>query len=245
MKDYFSDHARIYATFRPTYPRDLYDFILNHCPRKERAWDCGTGNGQVAQVLSEDFDEVIATDISQSQIDNAVLKPNIRYQVCPAERSELPDRYFDLITVAQAIHWFDLAAFFQEAKRTLKREGVLAVWGYSVCSINPAVDVHLKNFYSEIVGPYWDEARKLVEDEYRSLQFPFEMIPAPGFEIVVNWTLDHFIGYITSWSATQKFIKAKGFNPVTAFEQEIARHWAADEVKKVIFPVFLKMGTVR
>src|SRR5688572_7273044 len=202
-KDYFSGHSKLYATFRPTYPEALYQFIFKQLSSRSAAWDCATGNGQVAQVLSRHFDQVFATDISQQQIDNAFQAKNIQYTVQPAEETTFADNQFDLITVGQALHWFDMEKFYKEVKRVGKKDGLLAIWGYAVCRVNPKVDEHFYHFYNHVVGPYWDSARKMVEEEYKNIPFPFDQIPSPQFSIEVEWTLEEFGGYLTTWSATQ------------------------------------------
>jgi SAM-dependent methyltransferase len=245
-KDYFTNQSKAYAAFRPTYPVELYDFIFKHLQTKIRAWDCATGNGQVAQSLAKHFQEVYATDISEQQIGNAIRLSNIFYSVASAEKTSFEDQQFDLITVGQALHWFNLPAFYKEVRRTLKRDGLLAVWGYAMLSVNNVIDPIFLDFYHNKVGPYWDEARKLVENHYREIDFPFDCIPCPDFFIKVNWTAEQFTGYLSSWSATQKFIKAQGEDPVETFRKELDKLWPSGEAKLVTFPVFMKMGrTVR
>jgi hypothetical protein len=239
-KDFFSGHSKLYATFRPTYPDDVYSFIFQHLKNFDTAWDCATGNGQVAQVLAKHFKHVEATDISQQQLDNAVQIKNIHYSAQGAEQTTFPDNHFDLITVAQALHWFDLDEFFNETRRVAKKDALLAVWGYALCSVNPKVDEHFDHFYNHVVGPYWDSARKMVEEEYRNVHFPFNQIATPKFSIQVEWTLEEFAGYLTTWSATQKFIKDKDYNPVPEVTKLVQPYWS--EKKKVTFPVFLKLG---
>jgi SAM-dependent methyltransferase len=240
MKDYFSGHSKLYATFRPTYPEALYQFVFKHVKQFDAAWDCATGNGQVAQELANYFKDVYATDISQQMLDQATPQNNIFYSVSRAEKTPFKDQQFDLITVAQALHWFELNEFYMEVKRLLKPDGLLAVWGYSVCSVNIEVDKFFIDFYLNTVGPYWDSARKIVDDEYKSLPFPFTEIPSPKFSINVDWSLAEFGGYLTTWSATQKFIKEKNFNPVPALMETIAPYWTGKQ--RVTFPVFLKLG---
>src|SRR4051812_11083256 len=178
-KDYFSDQSKIYAAFRPTYPDELYQFILSHLKHRDAAWDCATGNGQVAQHLARHIHKVYATDISQQQINHAYKADNIEYSVCKAEQTAFAKNQFDLITVAQALHWISTEEFYQEVRRTARPGALLAIWGYSLLSIDRALDLLFLDFYHRIVGPYWDEARKLVEEEYRSIPFPFQEIPAP------------------------------------------------------------------
>ena len=239
-KDYFSGHSKLYASFRPTYPEDLYAFVFKHVKNLDTAWDCATGNGQVAQVLAKHFKQVEATDISQQQLDNAVQVKNIHYSAQVAEKTAFADNTFDLITVGQAMHWFDLDKFYSEVNRVAKKDALLAVWGYAVCSVSPNVDEHFNHFYNHVVGPYWDSARRMVEEEYKNLPFPFEQIETPRFSIQVEWTLEEFAGYLTTWSATQKFIKDKDYNPVPEVVKLIQPYW--NEKEKVTFPVFLKLG---
>jgi SAM-dependent methyltransferase len=242
MKDYFSDQAKIYATFRPTYPAELYKFILGHINSFNKAWDCATGNGQVARVLSQNFDFVFATDISQQQLNQAWQAENIHYSRQPAEHTSFPDQQFDLITVAQALHWFDLKQFYKEVYRTAKPGAWLAAWGYSNCTINPMLDPILLKFYHETVGPFWDDARKHVENHYETLPFSFEEVITPKFHIHVDWTVNDFGGYLASWSATQKFIRNKGFDPVPEFIKSIQKIWGNHQ--QVKFPLFVRLGKI-
>jgi ubiquinone/menaquinone biosynthesis C-methylase UbiE len=241
-KDYFSGHSKIYATFRPTYPEALYEFIFRHLAHKKLAWDCATGNGQVASYLAKKFDHVYATDISAQQIEQAIQAPNITYEISAADKSNFKDQQFDLITVGQALHWLDRERFYAEVKRTLKPGGLIAVWGYANLNVNDPIDIRFNNFYENVVGPYWDEARRLVEQEYRTIDFPFTEIPSPKFKITVQWDLRQFAGYLTSWSATQKFIKRNSYNPVENFVSSLQDLWKENEIKSITFPVFLRLG---
>lgn len=241
MKDYFSTQSKAYAAFRPTYPQALFEFIFKHLNGKTDAWDCATGNGQVAQYLADHFDAVHATDISQQQLDQAIKKKNIFYSLSSAEKTPFNDNQFDLVTVAQALHWFDRDAFYKEAIRVGKPGGILAVWGYAFLYVDPVINSLITGFYTDVVGPYWDKARRLVEDEYRSILFPFEIIEAPAFSIKVEWTINQLSGYLSSWSATQKFIKEKGYDPVEPFVTSIQKHWSTRS-KPIEFPVFAKIG---
>jgi SAM-dependent methyltransferase len=243
-KDYFSTQAKTYADFRPTYPASIYEFLLQHIPERGTAWDCATGNGQVANQLSGYFDKVYATDISQQQLEHATRKKNIFYSISPAEKTSFPDNQFDLITVGQALHWFDRNRFYEEVRRVAKPGGLLAVWGYALLSIEPAIDNRIMYFYNHVVGPYWDSARKLLEDEYTTISFPFEEIICPPFSIEVEWTIDQLAGYLSSWSSTQKYIQLKGQDAVTPFIQTLAEDWGPAQKKLVSFPVFCRLGKI-
>lgn len=240
-KDYFSNQATKYAAFRPTYPEELYSFIFQHLNSLERAWDCATGNGQVASYLARHFENVAATDISQQQLDQATPAPNIEYQLCPAEATPFPPESFDLVTVGQALHWFDRDNFYEEVRRVMKKDGLLAVWGYALLHIEPVIDAILDEFYNETVGPYWDGARRLVEQEYKTITFPFPELRTRDFEIHVQWTLEQLSGYLESWSATQKYTETTGIDPVSPLKDRLQVHWKPGISKSVRFPVFLRL----
>lgn len=243
-KDLFSSQSKAYAAFRPTYPDALYDFIFQHLKNRDTAWDCATGNGQVAQKLATVFSKVFATDISQQQIDEGFRADNIFYSVGSAERTSFNDSQFDLITVGQALHWINTSEFYQEVKRTSKPDALIAVWGYSLLRVEPKIDDRFDDFYFNIVGPYWDAARKLVEEKYRSIPFPFNEIKSPEFFIEAEWSLAQFSGYLSSWSSTRHYIQKNSKDPVPDFIETVRPLWKDDETKAIRFPVFLKLGKV-
>jgi ubiquinone/menaquinone biosynthesis C-methylase UbiE len=203
----FSNHAQQYATFRPTYPKALYDFIFKHVRKFDSAWDCGTGNGQVARDLALRFKKVAATDISEMQLANAIRAENIQYSVA-GEETNFPDSTFDLITITQAIHWLDISKFYNEVRRVGNEKAAIAVWGYGLLHIFPEIDAHLHHFYFNVVGSYWDKERRLIDDHYKTIPFPFEEIVTSSFHISVDWTLPEFQGYLSTWSSVQKYIQA-------------------------------------
>ena len=243
-KDYFSSQSGEYAAFRPTYPEELYQFVLSHVIQRSCAWDCATGNGQVARHLAGYFDNVQATDISQQQLDHAFRARNIHYALASAESPPFQDSMFDLITVAQALHWFNLGDFYREVSRTGKPGGLLAVWGYALLSVNPEIDRLFMDFYTNITGPYWDKARKLVDNHYRDIPFPFDRIACPEFHMTVQWSSAQFAGYLTSWSAVQTYIGRHGVNPVDTFMQKLGAAWRPGDRMDVTFPLFMKLGRI-
>jgi Methyltransferase domain len=242
MKDSFSENANQYAHFRPAYPPELYDFIYQHVRHFDAVWDCGTGNGQAARDLSRKFKKVCATDISTEQIGNAYRSENIYYSIA-SEKSSFPENYFDLITVGQAAHWFNMHAFSQEVQRVSKSAGVIAVWGYGLLTINPEIDILLNHFYTQEVGAWWDKERRHIDEQYKNLYFPFQEIHSPVFTISVSWTLQELAGYLTTWSAVQKYISVYNQNPVDNFISQITLRWK-EERQLVRFPIFLKLGLV-
>ena len=202
MKDNFSNQADAYAKYSPHYPQELFDFILQQVTRKENAWDCATGNGQTAKVLAGYFENVFATDISQKQIDNAQQAANIHYSVQTAEQTNFPDNTFDLIAVSQALHWFEFNSFYNEIKRIAKPGSVFAAWSYSLLYISPEIDKLIRSFYKDVTGHYyWDAERKYVDEEYKTIPFPFNEIATPKFTMEYLWTMEELQGYLTTWSA--------------------------------------------
>lgn len=198
MKDNFSTQANVYAQYRPGYPKELFAYILSFVKEKHFAWDCGTGNGQSALQLSGNFKKVFATDISQKQLDNAAAKENIIYALEPAEKTSLADRSVDLITVAQAIHWFKFDAFYTEVKRVAKPGAVMAVWTYSLLKISGEIDKIINAYHFSTLKNYWDPERKYVDDGYATIPFPFTEIKTPAFNIELNWSLNELEGYLNT-----------------------------------------------
>lgn len=243
-KDYFSKQANLYATFRPSYPEELYQFIFQHVKDKETVWDCATGNGQAAAYLSNHFKKVCATDISEKQLAYAYQADNISYSIAPAEQTSFQDDQFDLITVGQALHWFDLPRFYAEVKRVIKPDGILAAWGYNLLTISPEIDALILNFYQNTVGRYWDDARRFVETSYQPLPFPGEEIPAPSFYFSAEWTLENLEGYLMTWSSTQAYIKANNSNPVINLLPDVEKLWPAGVKKQVTFPIFIRLAAI-
>lgn len=244
MKDNFSTQSDKYAKYRPTYPFELFNFLYKNINNKVNAWDCGTGNGQVAFELAKKFSHVFATDISQSQIANASKAPNISYSVQPAEKTNFDNQLFDLIVVAQAIHWFDFDKFYAEVKRIAKPNALLCVVGYGVLKISPEIDKLINDFYNNTIGKYWDNERKYIDEHYKTIPFPFKEIETPSFSNTQFWTQDHLIGYLNTWSAVKHFIAQNNYNPVEQLEKKIAVLWGIDTEKEVQFPLILRVGYV-
>lgn len=242
--DHFSQVASRYAEFRPRYPAALFDWLATLASPDSVVWDCAAGNGQASVDLAERFGRVIATDASQEQIASATPHPKIEFRVAPAEQSGLADESVGLITVAQALHWFDRDRFYSEIRRVLKPGGVLAVWAYGVNRADDAaIDSVIFNFYENVVGPYWPPERRLVEDGYRTIVFPFDEITSPGFCMEAYWTLEELTGYFGTWSATNRFIKATGRNPLEPLAAELRQVWGdAQRPRRIEWPLAVRGG---
>lgn len=244
LKDNFSRQSEHYAKFRPHYPEKMFDFILRNVPGRQCAWDVATGNGQVAGMLAKHFELVMASDISENQLRHAVQRRNILYKLENAEHSSFADNTFDLITVAQAVHWFKFDAFFSEVKRTLKQGGIIAVIGYPLFRLDDEVDALIWKFYSETLHGYWDPERKYLDEMYNTIPFPFTEIASPSFEMEYEWTMDQLTGFLRTWSAVNHYLLKHGNNPVDIFELSLKQIWEEGAKKTIHFPLLLKLGRI-
>ena len=244
FKDHFSRLAAQYSAYRPSYPASLFDYLAQCCPQRRSAWDCACGTGQASVALAARFEKVIATDASQQQVAAAVPHTNVTYRVAPAEQSGIESSSLDLVTVAQALHWFNLDAFYGEAQRVLKTSGVLAVWTYGVLHVeDAATDALAQEFYYDVVGPYWPPERRFVEEGYRGLTFPFTELSPPSFNMEQQWERAHLLGYMRTWSATARYVDEKQVDPVAALEERLAPLWPdASSRRKVTWPLALRVG---
>ncbi len=242
-KNHFSRQSEYYARFRPEYPHDLFKYLASLSPRKRLAWDCATGSGQAAVGLSRYFEKVIATDASRQQIDHAREAENVEYRLAKAEFSGLERGSVDLITVAQALHWFDLDLFFREAERVLKPSGILAVWTYALMKVSPEVDAVIKKFHSQVVGAYWPPERALVENRYTEIKVPLEPLQPLEFKMSTPWDLEHFRGYLKSWSAAQRFQTFNNSDPLDLIRDDLNKAWGEGSyIREIIWPLTLKIG---
>ncbi|MBT9539694.1 class I SAM-dependent methyltransferase [Thiobacillus sp.] len=243
FKDHFSTASERYAAFRPDYPAELYAWLASLSAERNLAWDCATGSGQAALGLAPHFQCIVATDASAEQIRHAAPHARIDYRVATAEASGLADASVDLVTVAQAAHWFDLPRFHAEAKRVLKRNGVIALWGYGRMVLPGELDAPFQRFYAETVGPYWPPERALIDDAYKSLPFPFAEIAAPNFAIKVEWTLPRLVAYLSTWSAVKRYQGTQGHDPLPALAAELGLLWGTpDAALRLSWPLFLRVG---
>jgi len=221
--DRFSAVARDYARYRPKYPAALYEFLFSFVSARTCAWDAGTGNGQVAAVLSQNFSKVIATDISSAQLASAVQAANIDYRVCPAEASGITSTSVNLITVAQAAHWFSMQSFAHEVARVAAPGAVLAMWGYTLFRSEPDIDAIIDHLYGHILDGFWDPHRDLVDRHYKDFDLPFEETGCPDFIMEKTWNAEDILGYLGTWSAVNKYRAALHRDPIDEIRDPLKR----------------------
>ena len=241
--DHFSQHAALYAARRPRYPDGLFAWLAAQAPARTRAWDAGCGSGQATLGLVEHFDDVIASDPSAEQVAQAAPHPRIHYRVEPAEAPSLDTASVDLVLVAQALHWFDLEQFYPQVRRVLRPGGVIAACSYGLCHVDDAVDRVFGYLYDQLLGDYWPHERRHVENGYRELAFPFPEIAAPEIAMTQHWALAEYLGYLRSWSASQRYLQATGQDPVEGLADRFAEAWGAPAgPRQVSFPLALRVG---
>ncbi len=241
MKDNFSTHAADYAKFRPRYPAELFTHLASLAATHECAWDCGTGNGQAAVEMIKHFKTVMASDLSTQQIAESQQQHGIHYTVCKAEQTPFSDNIFDLILVAQAIHWFDFDAFYKEVKRVGKPGCVVAAIGYGLIKTNTKADAIIQKLYTEILHGYWDAERRFIDEAYQTIPFPFDEIDVPDFDMKVNWDANHLIAYLKTWSAVKHFERSKNRNPVDEVSSELINA-LGEQLHTFHFKIFTRVG---
>jgi ubiquinone/menaquinone biosynthesis C-methylase UbiE len=241
--DAFSDTASRYASARPTYPAALFECIAGLAPARHCAWDCGTGNGQAAIGLAEQFESVTATDASTEQIGHALSHPRVQYRVANAEASGLPDHSVDLISVAQALHWFDLEKFYAEARRVAQPGALLAVYGYDWFYVSPQIDALVDRWLARPIEPYWLPNLRLLWHHYRTIAFPFEEITAPRLAMYVSWNLEQLLSYCRTWSATRNRIADEGEEFLADARDALATAWGDPaQARTVVMPITVRLG---
>jgi len=243
FEDHFSELAETYSKYRPNYPKKLFEYLASICNQHQQAWDCGTGNGQAAVSLTEYFENVYASDASKEQLAQAPNHPKIIFKNEPAEKVSLADKSTDLVTVAAAVHWFNFEKFYAEVERVLKPDGVIAVWGYHLFTISPAIDKLLIKYYKEILNNYWPEQFRYVDTRYSDLPFPFEELTPPEFKMITEWNLDQVAGFLSSWSGSKIFQQKKGYHPLNEIWDDLLKAWEDEKEKRIInWPLYMRIG---
>jgi SAM-dependent methyltransferase len=230
----FSRQAKSYARFRPEYPHALYDFLVQLVPSRRLAWDCGTGSGQAARALARYFERVIATDTSAEQLRYSAGPPNVSFRLGEAESGHFEQASVDLVTVAQAAHWFEPWAFYEAVNAALRPSGIIAIWGYGFFRISPEIDAILGPYGREFLRSYWSTGNRIVLEGYREFPFPFINVTAPRFEMSATWDLTRLKGYLDSWSAAQAYKDHIGRDPFDTIAASLSTAWGQAEQQRLI-----------
>jgi SAM-dependent methyltransferase len=245
FKDHFSKQSTGYSRYRPNYPEELFAFLASLCRQPVKAWDCGCGTGQAAHGLVRHFKSVVATDASEAQIEKAAAGDGITYRVATAEASGLDDDSVDLVLVAQALHWFDFDMFYREVRRVCRPGGVLVAIAYGLMRINPEIDRVIDRLYVDLLGDDWPPERKHIDNAYETIPFPFAPLPGKGFAMLAEWSFDHCLGYLKTWSAVQNYREREENCPVSLVADEILDAWGdREQVLHVSWPLHLLLGKV-
>jgi SAM-dependent methyltransferase len=242
FKDHFSSGTEDYRKYRPRYPESLYKWLHTKVAHPAQVWECGAGSGQATEHLARHFQHIVATEPSAPQLQSAPEIDNVTYQVGAAESFEHEPESFDLVVVAQAIHWFDHDKFFANVEQLLKPGGVLAVWGYQLMEANDALDPLLKEFHDDFLGAYWPDERTLLNNGYSAIDFPYPALEAPEFTMTDEWSLQHLLGYLNTWSAVRAFEADKGENPVELWREKLTDAWGDKAKQRVSWPLVLYVG---
>jgi ubiquinone/menaquinone biosynthesis C-methylase UbiE len=246
FEDHFSKQAREYAQYRPHYPSELFNYLASIAPGHQLAWDCGTGNGQAALELVKHFDRVVATDASSDQSAQAIPHEQIDYRVERAEEVSLENNSVDLVTVAVAVHWFDLEPFYETVRRVAIPNGILAVWTYHLPIVEPTIDQILEHYYRKVLSGYWPERIQYLDQRYQTLPFPFEELKTPGFEMQAEWNLEQIVGFLEGWSATKRYKTERGQDPMDIIWSELNQTWGEPGQQRIIrWPLYMRVGRVK
>jgi len=222
-------HSQNYALYRPQPPKSLIDHIMKYMENKtstKLALDIGCGSGQFTRLLPEKFDQVIGTDVSMAQVDQASFTlskfANVTVRVESGEDIKLGDNTANLVSICQALHWLNLDKFYSEVNRVLVPGGVLAVLGYHFTSPSPSQqnasamnDSMLRLYHT--TGPYWTHLRTHVDSSYKTLAQPNmrNVIEDHSSHYVdVEAIFSDWLGYIRTWSGVQNMIKTRGHEEV-------------------------------
>ncbi|HJR85161.1 MAG TPA: class I SAM-dependent methyltransferase [Nitrososphaeraceae archaeon] len=246
--DNFSTQSKNYSYSRPTYPQSLFKFLSTVTPQNNLAWDCATGNGQAAIGLAKYFNKVIASDASRNQIQYAFARENIEYKVFQAENAEIDSDSVDIVTVAQALHWFDFDKFYSNVKRVGKKGGIIAVWSYDMHKINPQIDKITKKLDvdGDILGSYWDKEARYVKEKYETITFPFREISVPAFKTTLHWNLNQLWDYMNTWSSVKKYYSENKQDPLDIVKPEVSALWGEEfDKKQVTWNINIRAGVIK
>ena len=245
MQDHFSTVAQAYVDARPGYPAALFDAIAAQVRAPVHVWEPGCGSGQATRDLAARFAHVHATDPSERQLAQHWARreagANVTLDVEPGERTWLFDGSVDLVAVAQAMHWFDVPAFFAECDRVLRPGGVLAAWGYDDFDIPSDMADAVLPFRARIESD-WPAERAFIKRHYADFDWPFERIDTPPMTLAVDWPFERFVGYLSSFSAVVQHRARTGEDAVALHVDALRASWGDPAgTRRITWPLFLHL----
>lgn len=244
---HFNQQSEQYLLCRPDYPEEFFDYLAKQVGNKATVWDCGTGTGQAAKSLAQRFKHVIATDINEAQLAAAPQRANIEYHCCPAEHTPIEAGSINLITVAQALHWFFFDSFYSEVRRVSAPDALIAAWCYSLGHFDePSLDAVINALYHDILGTtYWPKERFYIDNEYKNIPFPFKKIKTPDFYISKPMSFNQLLGYLSTWSAVKEYQRQNHQNPLELVFSKLQAAWGNLDVQRTMcWPLHCLLGPV-
>lgn len=238
----FNSKSGEYKNFRPLYPERLFEVLRSYCKEGKRAWDSACGNGQVASSLVRYFDSVSASDLNLNQIENRIDHKNIDFSVQNSEETTYKNSSFDLVVVAQAMHWFNLDKFFSEVKRVLKPGGVFACIGYSFFTVSSEIDEIVKELVLDPISSYWSDKNRILWNRYEDVNFPFYKVDIEDVEMASFWTREELINYISTWSAYKRYRENSSKEILEELDLKLKKIWPCSEKKKVVMDFSAYVG---
>lgn len=240
----FNQESDKYFLNRPRYPLELYRLTRDNCRKRDTAWDCACGNGQVSIDLIPYFSKIEATDINENQLKNSFNDSRISYSLQNSEVTNFPALYFDAVCVAQALHWLDTEKYFAEVKRVLKPGGLFACWGYSFFHVNEEIDTVIRSRLLERIDPYWSAQNRILHNRYRDIAFPFRKLNLPEIKMAVQWNLNQLLAYLETWSAVKLYREKEQKNIIEELRPLLLQKWDSNENREISMDFFYYMGII-
>lgn len=193
-----------YDRYRPRYAQVSLDRMFKRTGSVRCVLDLGCGTGILTRAMAPMVDgaTVIGADPGSDMLDEAARSDttnNIAWLNCRAEQLAVANDSLDLMTAAQAAHWFDRPAFYEECTRTLRTGGTLAILYNNRIRGEPIDEAH-----EGVLTKYSPGYTR----EYRDFDVAMELSCLPDTSNVLvdrevwDWvlTFEEFIGYVRSTS---------------------------------------------
>jgi SAM-dependent methyltransferase len=131
----FGEAAKNYASFRPSYPQQVFDFLTAHARGSLRAVDLGAGSGQATQALAKLFEHVTAVERDARLAGEARLPVNAEIEIVAAEAADFETGSIDAVISATAFHWMDQPVICRSVANWLKPGGVFFPFAFDAFQV--------------------------------------------------------------------------------------------------------------